>query len=86
MPRKKIIIPKFSVRLNRLINDVSKGNQKKFARKIRLSEAFLSHTLNEHNGASLAMILGIAQTFPKVSINWLLTGKGEMYLKKNRRT
>jgi len=82
LPKIKNIIPGFSNRLNSLIHEVSNGNQSEFAKKIHTSEAYLSQVINEHYGCSVAMIFGIAEEYPKININWLLTGRGEMYLKK----
>ena len=84
MPKRKFIIPKLSNRLDSLINLVAKGNQRIFARKIRISEAYLSQVINEHNGCSVSMIYGIIQAYPAINLNWLLTGRGKMYLRKTQ--
>jgi len=84
MPKRKLIIPKLSERLHNLITMVAKGNQSMFAKKIRISEAYLSQIINEHNGCSVAMIFGITQAYPCISINWLLTGRGNMYLRRSK--
>ncbi len=84
MPKRKLIIPDLSDRLNSFINMVTKGNQSIFARKIQISEAYLSQVINEHNGCSLSMIYGIIQAYPSININWLLTGRGKMYSRNIR--
>lgn len=84
MSKGKNIIPEFSSRLKHLIDELKNGNQAKFAKSIHISESSLSQVINEHYGGSVAMIFGIAESYPDVNINWLLTGEGKMYFNKRR--
>ena len=49
-----------------------------FAEAIGIQRSALSHILNGRNNASLDVVLKIHQRFPEVSLEWILTGTGEM--------
>lgn len=55
------------------------GNRKRsaFANKINVSDSYLSDVVNLKSGPSFGIILGIAENFPAVNVNWLLTGDGD---------
>ena len=56
----------------------------KFARKIGISDSFLSNVLNLQSGPSFHLIYGISNEFPAVNIRWLLTGEGLIYEDQQR--
>ena len=51
-----------------------------FAEKIGISRAFMNDVIHLRSGPSIQMIFGITNYREDISINWLLTGKGEMFL------
>ncbi|MFR9166862.1 MAG: helix-turn-helix domain-containing protein [Dysgonomonas sp.] len=58
----------------------------KFADNLDIGRAVISHILNGRNNASLDVIMKILAVMPQINSDWLLTGKGLMYLdgaKKN---
>ncbi len=55
-----------------------------FAEAIGVARATVTHILQGRNKPSLDVMLGIHKRFPQVSLDWLLTGKGEMHGKEAR--
>ncbi|HCX98622.1 MAG TPA: hypothetical protein DG754_00645 [Bacteroidales bacterium] len=51
----------------------------KFAEIIGVQRSSISHLLSGRNKPSFDMIQGILKSFPKISADWLLLDKGEMY-------
>lgn len=51
-----------------------------FADLLGVQRSNISHILSGRNKPSLDFILKITEHFPSVSIEWLLNGKGEMFL------
>ncbi|MDD2277444.1 MAG: helix-turn-helix transcriptional regulator [Bacteroidales bacterium] len=51
----------------------------KFAEMIGVQRSSISHILSGRNKPSFDMIQGILKSFPKISADWLLLGKGDMY-------
>lgn len=48
--------------------------QKEFAREIGVSQSYLSEVENKKGKPTIEMIIGIANRFPGISRDWLLTG------------
>jgi len=51
----------------------------RFAEMVGVQRSSISHILSGRNKPSFDMIQGILKSFPKISADWLLLGKGEMY-------
>lgn len=49
-----------------------------FAKHIGIKQAALSHILTGRNNPSLDVVMKINQSYPKVNLDWLLYGKGDM--------
>lgn len=54
----------------------------RFAEEIGIQRAAVSHILTGRNNPSLDVVTKILYRFPQVSSDWLLFGKGEMYIDK----
>lgn len=65
-------------RLNAIIEE--KGlSATKFATLINANPSAISHLLKGRNKPGYDLLVNIARAFPDISMDWLLTGKGEMY-------
>ena len=65
-------------RLNAIIE--KKGlSATKFATLINANPSAISHLLKGRNKPGYDLLVNIARAFPDISMDWLLTGKGEMY-------
>ena len=65
-------------RLNAIIE--KKGlSATKFATLINANPSAISHLLKGRNKPGYDLLVNIAKAFPDISMDWLLTGKGEMY-------
>lgn len=53
-----------------------------FAERISTSNATISHILKGRNKPSLQIILQVKQSFTNVNIDYLLTGKGELFIQE----
>jgi len=53
----------------------------KFADKLQISRAVISHILNGRNNPSLDVVQKILSQMDYINPEWLLTGKGSMYIK-----
>jgi transcriptional regulator with XRE-family HTH domain len=51
----------------------------KFADKLQISRAVISHILNGRNNPSLDVVTKILTQMDYINPEWLLTGKGSMY-------
>ncbi|MCC8174755.1 MAG: helix-turn-helix transcriptional regulator, partial [Odoribacter sp.] len=65
-------------RLNRLIED-KKLTATKFAALIDANPSAISHILKGRNKPGYDLLVNISTAFPDISMDWLLTGKGNMY-------
>jgi DNA-binding XRE family transcriptional regulator len=65
-------------RITQLIN--SEGlTSSKFADTIGVQRSSISHILSGRNNPSLDLIQKIIANFPQINVDWLVSGKGEMY-------
>lgn len=65
-------------RLNAIIEN--KGlTATRFAALIDANPSAISHLLKGRNKPGYDLLVNIAKAFPDISMDWLLTGKGEMY-------
>ena len=55
-------------------------NSGSFADEIGVQRSSLSHIINGRNNPSLDFILKVLQRFPRLNSEWLLLGKGDMYV------
>lgn len=54
-----------------------------FAEKIEFNKSSISHLLSGRNKPSLDFVLKVLETFPEVSLYWLLNGKGNFPKQEN---
>lgn len=69
-------------RIRLLINSKCKS-QKEFCKKVGLNEKTLSSMFTRNSNPKYETLFLIISAFEDVSANWILTGKGEMLLKKD---
>ena len=62
----------------KLIMDRAKLTAGAFAESIGASQATISHILSGRNKPSVELVLRVHQRYEDISLEWLLTGKGEM--------
>jgi len=55
----------------------------KFAEMIGVQPSNISHILSGRNKPSLDFIVKVAETYPDISLEWLIFGKGNMYKSEN---
>jgi predicted transcriptional regulator len=65
-------------RINK-IKDEKVKNDTEFAKLIGISQRSMSHYMNGGRKYNLDVVLKILDTFPDISSDWLLFGKGEMH-------
>lgn len=53
-------------------------NQQDFTERLGIDKASMSQMINGHRSVANEVFAKIANTFPFFSIDWLLTGEGEM--------
>ena len=51
----------------------------KFAALIKVNASAMSHILNGRSKPGFDVLDKIAQAFPDVNLNWLISGKGELF-------
>lgn len=51
----------------------------KFADKLGVQRSAISHILSGRNKPSFDLLAKISDRFPRVSLEWLITGKGEVF-------
>jgi transcriptional regulator with XRE-family HTH domain len=69
-------------RLKKLIKK-EKLTQKKFCEIIGISDGTLNTTFKRNSNPGSEILIKILEKFPNYSINWLLSGKGEMEISKD---
>ena len=57
--------------------------QSQFAEKIQVVRASVSHVLSGRNNPGYEFIKAIMLAYPKLSMEWLILGKGRMYKESN---
>lgn len=55
----------------------------KFAALIKVNASAMSHILNGRSKPGFDVLDKIGQAFPEISMNWLISGKGKMYLSES---
>ncbi len=75
-----IMIENIKERIQKII-DIEDISSSKFAEKINVQRATISHVLNGRNMPSLDVVTKILLTFDTLNSDWLLFGKGAMYKK-----
>ena len=53
---------------------------RQFAEEIGIQPSGMSHILSGRNNPSLEFVMKVMKRWPEVNINWLMFGKGEMYV------
>lgn len=53
---------------------------KQFAEEIGVQPSGMSHILSGRNNPSLDFVMKVMRRYPEIDINWLMSGKGEMYV------
>jgi len=68
-------------RLLLLIDEFTKGNKKKFAEMLGVSPTHIDNWINRGSLPNANQLTNIYQKL-NINLNWLLTGEGEMFVKK----
>ena len=68
----------------RMIMEREKVPPRVFAETIGVQQSTLSHILNDRNKPSLEVVMKVHQTYNYVNLEWLLYGKGEMFIPESR--
>lgn len=55
----------------------------KFAALIKVNASAMSHILNGRSKPGFDVLDKIGQAFPDINLNWLISGKGKMYVTDN---
>lgn len=63
----------------KLIMDKYKLNSKEFAEKIDVTPSNISHILSGRSQPSFMIMNNIALSFPDISMDWLITGNGNIH-------
>lgn len=61
-------------------------SQSQFADTIGVTRASISHILSGRNKPGYDFLYSISRHYPALNIEWLITGKGKMYGKRETRT
>jgi len=54
----------------------------KLAEKLGIQKSSLSHIISGRNKPSFDFLLKLKKAFPEIALDWLVTGKGEAFLKE----
>ena len=71
----------FVIRLETLINDIAEGKKIKFAEMLGVSPTHIDNWINRGSLPNANQLTNIYQKL-NINLNWLLTGEGEMFVKK----
>ena len=69
-------------RINLLLKAKNKSSRQ-FAEEIGIQPSGMSHILSGRNNPSLDFVMKVVKRWPEININWLMFGKGEMYVSSN---
>jgi transcriptional regulator with XRE-family HTH domain len=75
-------LSKQNERLKELLNELG-VNGVELSKKVHLSQSFISLMTSGKNELSKNFLLRLSLAYPHVDTGWLLTGRGEMFLRKN---
>lgn len=56
---------------------------RQFAEEIGIQPSGMSHILSGRNNPSLEFVMKVMKRWPEININWLMFGKGEMYVSQS---
>lgn len=56
---------------------------RQFAEEIGIQPSGISHILSGRNNPSLDFVMKVMKRWPEININWLMFGKGEMYVDRS---
>jgi len=73
----------FIIRLKKILECYSE-NASSFAGKIGVPRSSISHLLSGRNKPSLEFILKILSAYPEIDLYWLVNGKGNFPIQKNK--
>ena len=73
--------PERAERLRDFLNRLNIKNVT-LASKLGIKPAFISQLLNKHSTVTTDVAFRIAHVYPKLNVNWLLEGQGEMFLEQ----
>lgn len=74
-----------NTRIKRIIEN-ERLTDAEFADRTGIKRATLSHCLSGRNDVSKDIILKIHNAYPQISVNWLMFGEGEPYVKEKAKT
>lgn len=55
-----------------------------FSTKIGISDGTIRKFVAEKNGISVKILIKISETFPDINLDWLITGRGSMFLNETK--
>ncbi|MFK5855044.1 MAG: helix-turn-helix domain-containing protein [Bacteroidota bacterium] len=65
--------------------EIEQLSSSQFADEIKLQRSSLSHVLSGRNKPSLDFVMKIKKRFPEVNLDWLIFGKGHMFLSQQEK-
>jgi len=75
----------FAKRLEKIMEDYDLSASA-FANKIEVGRSSISHIISGRNKPSLDFILKILKVFPEIDLYWLMNGKGNYKISKERKS
>ena len=66
-------------RILKLITEYAHGSNLEFSKQTGINNATLSNLKSGKTNPTLDMVYKIKNTFPKISLDWLINGDGDMY-------
>ena len=66
-------------RILKLITEYAHGSNLEFSKQTGINNATLSNLKSGKTNPTLDMVYKIQDAFPKISLNWLINGDGDMY-------
>ncbi|MDX2190829.1 MAG: helix-turn-helix transcriptional regulator [Bacteroidota bacterium] len=73
-----------NLRISHLIDKLG-HNKSSFANQVGVSQPIITHITNGRNNPGLEVIQKILQSFPEVNPDWLIMGRGEVFLNNQLR-
>ena len=70
------------VRIKHLMQEKGIKSESEFARRLQVLQVTINNQLSGRMPISANVIFSIANEFPDISLEWLISGNGEMYIDK----
>lgn len=69
-------------RIKKIVDEKEQGNYTSFSKRIGMKQNTLSQQMTGKRGLSIDVIVGIANGYPEINLDWLITGSGGMVRKE----